>query len=197
MKDENPTTAEFLEMYKVSLFEPFSDFLMGSEQEKSFQISLLDVVRFAGHACPSMVGAFLISRAAIENLYPDTKVGVRGQIEIDISESATQGPIGPMANVFSYITGAWGETGFGGFQGGDYRRRNLLRFNSQNAKVGAFRFSRRDTGASVDVIYQSSIVKIDVDPAMPFQLQWRHKIKAILENSNHVIKVICATPNAE
>lgn len=190
MKYENPTTAEFLETFKISLFEPFSDFLMGTEREKNFQISLLDIVRFAGHACPSMVGAFLISRAAIENLYPDTKVGVRGEIEIDIPDSASQGATGPMSNVFSYITGAWADTGFGGFQGGDYVRRNLLRFNSPVSSSGAFRFTRRDTGASVDVIYQPRLIQVEVDPAIPFQLQWRHKIKAILENSEHAIKVI-------
>lgn len=190
MTYENVITAEFLETFKISVFEPFSDFLMGSEREKSFQISLLDIVRFAGHACPSMVGAFLISQAAIENLYPDTKVGIRGQIEIDIPGSATQGATGPMANVFSYITGAWADSGFGGFQGGDYKRRNLLRFDSAVSPSGAFRFTRRDTGASVDVIYQSRSIQIEVDPAMPFQLQWRHKIKAILENSDQVIKVI-------
>lgn len=188
--DENAITAEYLETFRISLFEPFSDFLMGSEREKKFQISLLDVVRFAGHACPSMTGAFLISRAAIENLYPDTKVGIRGQIEIDIPDSATYGATGPIANVFSYITGAWAESGFGGLQGGTYARRNLLRFNSPKVPGGVFRFTRSDNGTTVDIIYQPSLVQIDVDPAMPFQLQWRHKIKAILECPERAIQVI-------
>lgn len=189
MTNENIVTAEFLETFNVSLFEPFSDFLMGAEREKNFKISLLDVVRFAGHACPSMVGAFLLSRAAIENLYPETNVGIRGQIEIDLPASPTDGATGPMANVFGYITGAWGESGFGGFQGGAYTRRNLLRFNSPYVQKGTFRFTRRDTGAMVDIVYNPSMVRIDVDPEMPFQLQWRYKIKAILENPTQAIEV--------
>lgn len=190
MIPKNVISAEYLETFTISVFDPFSDFLMGSEREKNFKISLLDVVRFAGHACPSMVGAFLISRSAIENLYPETKVGIRGQIEVDIPDSATNGATGPMANVFGYVTGAWGETGFGGFQGGAHIRRDLLRFNSKNTSPDVFRFTRKDTGAVVDVTYQPKQVKVDIDPALPFQLQWRHRIKAILENSNLAIEVV-------
>lgn len=185
----NALTSDFLDTFKINIYEPFSDFLMGSKNENNFQLSFLDVVKFAGHACPSMTGAFLITRAAIDQLYPDTKVGVRGQIEIDIPESPTSGPIGPMANVFSFITGAWGETGFGGFQNGDFNRRNLLHFNSKKIPIGTFRFTRVDTGKIVDITYQSSNVPIEINPEMPFQLQWRVKIRSILENPNLAIHV--------
>jgi hypothetical protein len=190
MSYQNEISAEYLETFKLSLFEPFSDYLMGSAGETSFQLSLLDIVRFAGHACPSVTGAFLISRSAIENLYPDTLVGIRGQIQIDIPDSATKGATGPMANVFGYITGAWAQTGFGGFQGGAFSRRDLLCFDSKKVQPGTFRFTRKDNGAFVDIVYQPEMVKIDIDPAMPFQLQWRHKIKAILENPNLAIKIL-------
>lgn len=190
----NALSADYLDSFKISLHEPFSDFLMGSHDEKNFQVSLLDVVRFAGHACPSMTGAFLITKAAIEHLYPDTKVGIRGHIEIDIPDSPTNGAIGPMANVFSFITGAWGETGFGGFQGGTFTRRNLLRFHSRNAQMGSFRFTRTDTGNAVDITYQPSMVPADIDLSMPFQLQWRTKIKAILENPGLAIHVVPTAP---
>lgn len=190
MKSETIMTAEFLETFTVSISDPLSVFLLGTEKENKFTLSLLDVVRFAGHACTAMIGAFLITRAAIENLYPDTKTCIRGDVEIDIPDGATDGSTGPMANVLSYITGAWSDTGFGGFKGGDHVRRNLLRFNSKNTQSGAFRFTRKDTGASVDIIYQPQLVKLDLDPTMPFPLQLRHKVKAVLENPEAVIKVI-------
>ena len=184
---DNPLDANFLDSYQVSVYEPFSDFLMGSIPEKKFNISLLDVVRFAGHACPSMTGAFLIAEAAIANLYPETLVGVRGQIEIDIAEAPNYGAIGPMSNVFGFITGAWGETGFGGFQNGSYSRRNLIHFNSKRTQINKFCFSRIDTKDSVFISYNPSLIELELDPQMPFQLQWRHKIKAILKNPKKVI----------
>lgn len=189
MSYKNEISAEFLETFKISLFDPFSDFLMGSDGEKNFQLSLLDVVRFSGHACPSITGAFLITRAAIEKLYPDTLVGVRGEIEIDIPDSATNGATGPIANAFGYITGAWSNTGFGGFQGGAYGRRDLLHFDSKKIPSGTFRFTRKDTGAFVDIVYKPSMIKIDTDPSKPFQLQWREKIKAILDNPELVLEI--------
>lgn len=190
MTYQNALTAEYLDSFKIQLHEPFSDFLMGSQDEKNFSVSLLDVVRFAGHACPSMTGAFLMSRAALSHLYPDNEVAVRGHIEVDIPDSPTSGAIGPIANVFSFITGAWAETGFGGLQGGLFARRDLLRFNSTKVLRGSFRFTRTDNGKSVVVTYQPGMVPVDIDPNMPFQLQWRTRIRAILENPEIAVSVI-------
>ena len=62
------SSAEF-EKFIITIHEPFAEFLMADQDEHEFKISLLDVVRFAGHACPAMVGAFLISQKAIKELY--------------------------------------------------------------------------------------------------------------------------------
>lgn len=179
--------------HKISVFEPFSDFLLGEKEEKSFQISLLDVVRLAGHACPSMVGAFLITKKAIETLYPDTGVCIRGQIKISIPALATQGATGPMSNVFGYITGAWGETGFGGFSDGSFTRRNLIQFGSSEVPKGHYRFTRTDNGDSVDISYDPSKVDVVLNPHSPFQIQWRERIKAILARPEQVISTHALT----
>lgn len=192
MTYENALNAEYLATFKINLHEPFSDFLMGSPDEKNFSLSLLDVVRFAGHACPSMTGAFLMTRAALLHLYPNNEVAVRGHIEIDIPDSPMNGAIGPIANVFSFITGAWAETGFGGLQGGLFARRNLLRFNSSKVFKGSFLFTRTDNGKSVVVTYQPGMVPVDIDPNMPFQLQWRTRIRAILERPDLAVSVVAA-----
>ncbi|MCM2282397.1 MAG: hypothetical protein NDI61_11195 [Bdellovibrionaceae bacterium] len=173
--------ANDLAKHSILIYEPFSDFLRGDEAEKRFAITLLDVVRFAGHACPSMIGAFLMAQEAVQKLFPENGVCVRGDLAVDISSSATSGPTGPIANVFSYITGAWTDTGFGGLRG-HFARRGLLRFQSEDAPPGGYRFTRLSTGKSLDVSYDPSQVDVALDPSLPFQTQWRAKITAILDN---------------
>lgn len=175
--------------YVISIYEPFSDFLLGEQPEKEFKLSLLDTVRFAGHACPSMVGAFLISQKAIEELFPETNVCVRGQLRIDIPRQANEGPTGPTANVFGFITGAWAETGFGGLQGRHFVRRNLLRFGVEDVPLGSFRFTRIDNGASVLITIDSSKLDFESDASWSFQQQWRVRIQAMLEQKDAILMV--------
>jgi hypothetical protein len=172
---------------KISVYEPFSDFLLGTEEEKRFDLTLLDIVRFAGHACPSMVGAFLISQRVIKELFPDG-VCVRGEIEIDIPSAVTQGATGPISNVFGFIFGAWGETGFGGLKN-QFVRRGLMRYSVPDVPAGAFRFRNVKTGACMDVFYNPNLAPLDSQDQEPFQLQWRRKIKSILEHQDAVLKI--------
>ncbi len=188
MKELPILNSEILKQHRIKIFEPFSAFLQGDEEEYNFEISLLDVVRFAGHACPSMIGAFLMAKAAVEALYPDDKTCRRGDLEIDIPYGPTDGATGPMANVFSFITGAWGETGFGGLQG-QFARRNLIRFNSSNVPERGYRFTRISTHQSVDVLYEPNQADVRVNPSLPFQTQWRYKISAILDNAEKCVQV--------
>src|SRR5690606_13421646 len=100
-------SSQELKQHKIKIHEPFSEFLQGTEEESHFEISLLDLVRFAGHACPSMIGAFLMAKQAIEQLYPDTLTCIRGDLRVDLPTASTYGATGPIANAFSFITGAW------------------------------------------------------------------------------------------
>ena len=179
-------SADDMKQFTIPVFDPFSDFLLGSAEEKSYEVSLLDVVRFAGHACPSMVGAFLMTRRAIQELYPESGICIRGEIEIDMPGAPTQGANGPIANVFGFITGAWSETGFGGLQG-KFKRRGLLRFNSAAVTDGGVRFSRPALGLSVVLHFDPSRITISEDPSLPFQRKWREKIKTILANPDKVV----------
>ena len=178
----DPLTPEFLNSFSIQIFEPFSDFLQGSEAEKNFSISLLDVVRFSGHACLAVTGAFLVARAAIKSLFPETGICIRGNVQIDLAGLATSGATGPVANVFGFITGAWAQSGFGGLQG-RFARRDLLRFGSANAPTRGYRFTRLDTGQSIVVSYHPDRINMEVDPTWDFQTKWRHNVRSILENS--------------
>lgn len=180
------SSAEF-EKFIITIHEPFAEFLMADQDEHEFKISLLDVVRFAGHACPAMVGAFLISQKAIKELFPETSVCIRGQVAIEIPSSVTQGATGPISNVFSMIFGAWERSGFGGLQG-LFVRRGLLKYDAQGVAQGAFRFRNLKTGNTVDISYDPSKAQVPDDAAsLPFQKVWRHKITTILENPNDYI----------
>lgn len=185
----NPLTADDLNRYSIQVIEPFSEFLWGTEAEKSFSLSFLDVVRFAGHACFAITGAFLTVRAAVEALYPETKTCVRGQLRVALPGLPNEGASGPIGNVFGFVTGAWAETGFGGLRG-EFSRRNLLSYGVRDVPAGAVRFTRTDTGRAVDVFYQPRQAKVELDPGWEFQLQWRHNVKAILDQSDQVIRVI-------
>lgn len=180
----------FFASQTLKVHEPFAEFLGGNSEEVSFEISLLDVVRFSGHACPSMVGAFLISREAVQQLYPDTGVLVRGDVCVEVPGGQSDGATGPMANVFSFVFGAWEETGFGGLgPEGRFARRNLLRFASSQVPKGAFRFHRRSTGKCVDIYYQPSHIQPQSTQGQPFQVQWRERISRILKEPEKVLQV--------
>lgn len=186
MANSEMITGDELKSFTIQVYEPFSDFLLATEGEKNFKISLLDTVRFAGHACPSIVGAFLITQRAVSELWPDTKICVRGDLQVELPGAPTEGATGPIANVFGYITGAWGETGFPGLRG-QFARRDLIKFSAQNLPSKSYRFTKRSDGLSVVVHYDPHRIPIQLDPQEIFQQQWRRKITACLKNPELVI----------
>lgn len=188
MNEENLLSKNFSE-FKIKVNEPFAQYLMADKDEYEFSISLLDVVRFAGHACPSMIGAFLISQRAVKELFPESNTCVRGQVAIEIPSSADQGATGPISNVFSMIFGAWEKSGFGGLQG-NFVRRNLLKYDATGIPRGTFRFYNLQTGKHVDISYDPSGAEVSADPdKTPFQKIWRMKIETILKNPEKFVQL--------
>ena len=179
-----------IEDAKIKIYEPFAEFLGNSSELIHFEIGLTDVARLSGHLCPSVAGAFLLTRKAIQLLYPETQICVRGQIEVHLAGPPSQGALGPMANVISFITGAWTETGFGGLSGGRYTRRNLLHFSSQLCHHGEFIFIRTDNKNSIRLSYNPTPVLEELKSAnagMSFQDSWEANVRAVL-SSNAVIR---------
>lgn len=182
-----------LQQNTIQVREPFAQFLQATKTEFDFELSLLDVVRFAGHACPSMIGAFIISKKAAQELFTDHVV-VRGDVEISTAQSAGSGATGPMCNVLSMIFGAWEKSGFGGLSG-QFRRRDLLKFSDPQVPEGAFRFKNIQTNQQIDIFYSPAQGLKDIPAAtepveVPFPLDWRIKIKKILKNADRCLKVI-------
>jgi hypothetical protein len=150
-------------------------------------------VRLAGHSCPTVAGAYLMTMRALQALYPD-ELPVRGNLQVEHSGAKDQGTNGVIANVASFITGAADEGGFKGLNG-TYARNKRLSFNGRFD--GLLRFTRLDNNASVIVDYDPSSVTgspempplmqaifsdtADADQRQQFGKLWQARVLKILE----------------
>ncbi len=119
-----------------------------------------DVVRLAGHSCPTVAGAWLMARRGLAALYPDD-LPVRGELRVELRGPASAGTTGVVGSVLGLITGAAGEGGFKGL-GPRFGRRDLLIYGAE--LPSEVRFTRLDTGASAWVDYHPE--KVPPSPEM-------------------------------
>ncbi|WP_296754129.1 FmdE family protein [Thiobacillus sp.] len=138
---------------RITLYDPLAEFL-GTTDSGRIEYGYLDAVKLAGHSCPTVAGAYLMTRQALGRLYPDS-LPERGGIRVEFGAAQTDGVTGVIAAVAGLLTGAAGEGGFKGLAG-RFSRRNLLAFAAGNAAEA--RFSRLDTGARVAVAYHPEAV---------------------------------------
>lgn len=176
-----------LRKFEIDIYDPLGEFLKGDSGEFRFKLSLLDVARFSGHCCVAVTGAFFVAKAAISELFPDG-ICIRGDLEIDIPERTIPAAAGPVANVFSFITGAWGESGFRGLNG-KFCRQGLLRANSPRAESNSFMFTRKSTGKSVVVYFHPERIQAEIDPSWDFSNQIRAKVMAMLTNPSELVSI--------
>jgi hypothetical protein len=127
----------------VTLRDPLAAFL-GVSRSGAMTYSYADVVRLAGHSCPTVAGAYLLVRRGLAHLYGD-ELPERGGVAVYLRGGRDEGTTGVVAAVATLLTGAAPETGFGGI-GTDHRfaRRGLLQFDAPIDGLLALR--RRDTG---------------------------------------------------
>ena len=129
--------------------------LLGASDDGRIDYCYADAVRLAGHSCPTVAGAFLMARAALKTLYPDSPAE-RGQIEVRMPAPADHGTTGVVAQILTLLTGAAADNGFQGL-GGRYARNGLLTF-ADHLGPGGVVFRRRDTRAAVAVELDASPV---------------------------------------
>ncbi len=130
---------------KITLQDPLAEFL-GVFEEGIYEISYLDLVKAAGHSCPTLAGAYLMTRESLKVLYPDATPR-RGEITAAFAESCDSGVTGVIAHVVSNITGATSNWGFKGIAG-RFNRTGLMSFETP-LDGAPIRFGRRDTGHEV------------------------------------------------
>jgi hypothetical protein len=149
---------------RITVHDPLAEFL-GAADDGLIEYSYADVVKLAGHSCPTVASAFLMARAGLAALYPGT-LPERGGVRVDMPEPADEGVSGVIGSVIGMITGAAGAGGFHGI-GGRFDRRALLAFGL--SELAGPRMSRIDTGAAVSVFVRAE--RVPGDPRMRGLLQ--------------------------
>lgn len=145
----------FAKVPAITLRDPLAVFL-GASKTGMMSYSYADVVKLAGHSCPTVAGAYLMVRCGLRYLY-GSDLPERGGIEVYLRDGRDQGTTGVIAGVAMLITGAAPETGFGGIgAGGRFGRRDLLCFDAPIDGLMALR--RRDTGQGVTLDLDTSAV---------------------------------------
>ncbi len=183
--------AFFDKVEKIKLYDPLADFL-GAIENGEMQIEYIDAVKFAGHSCPTIAGAYLMTLLGLRELFANS-LPIRGEIEVFIKGEKKEGVNGVIGNTIAFICGVSDEAGFKGI-GGNFNRSNKLFFNSQIPKD--VRLKRADTKDYVDISYDSSIIppnpkmkelmqlimmkRADENIKKEFQKLWQERVKKIL-----------------
>lgn len=188
---------------RVTLRDPLAD-LLGAADKGLIDYGYVDAVKLAGHSCPTVAGAYLMTLKALARLYPDS-IPERGGIRVEFGAPPSEGVTGVIAAVTSLLTGAAGEGGFKGLAG-RFSRRDLLAFSTGNA--ADVRFTRLDTGAGVTVAYLPETVPAppELQALMPKMLSgsasdaeriefgrlWQMRVKRILiDHGDDPALVVC------
>lgn len=141
----------------IRMHDPLARFL-GASSGGLLEYRYEDAVRLAGHSCPTVACAFLMTRLALKQLYGDA-LPVRGDIRVEFADSQEAGVTGVIAATATLITGATADTGFKGLAG-QFNRTNKLFFN-RPLKNGIVRFTRLDTRDGIEVGMDLSTVPGD------------------------------------
>ncbi|RXJ90748.1 hypothetical protein CRV01_06255 [Arcobacter sp. CECT 8983] len=191
----------FDEVETINLQDDLSLFL-GSLEDGLVEFSYLDIVKTAGHSCPTVAGAYIMTLVALKELY-ENEIPKRGEIYVSFKEDSREGTTGVIANVITQITGATETFGFKGLNG-KFKRFGLMKFND-NITTSA-KFQRLDTNKTIEIIYNPNVIsfKSRVPVLMEkllkgiatnnekkeFGVLWQERVKNIFENIDKVIKII-------
>ena len=191
----------FNEVETIDMVDPLSN-VLGAFEGGELTFNYLDVVKSAGHSCPTVAGAYLMTLKALKALYP-TGLPVRGNIKVAFKEPMEEGVAGVIGNVIAHLTGATDKSGFKGLNG-KFARHSLMEFNA--GLHSSARFTRVDTGESVDVYYNPNVVPPlpDMQPLMQkvmggsaepedikaFGVFWQERVERILVNNSDNAEMI-------
>ncbi|MDP2193894.1 MAG: hypothetical protein Q8K36_05165 [Alphaproteobacteria bacterium] len=185
------TPSFFNDITPIIMRDPLAQ-VLGAAENGIIEYTYTDVVKLAGHACPTVAGAYLMVEKGLNALYGE-ETPLRGGIKVFIKGKLGEGVVGVISNVASMITGA---TAIGGFHGlaGHFDRRDLL-FFVPNMDVDLI-LERIDTGGRVELSYDPSFVttdermgellvriasgSADVEDRELFGSLWQDRVKRIL-----------------
>jgi len=191
----------FEEIETIKLQDDLANFL-GVFEQGIIEFSFLDIVKSAGHSCPTVLGAYLMAKEGLKELYKD-EIPKRGEIIVEFKENENEGVAGVISLVITQITGATVNLGFKGLAG-QFNRKNLMYFESKiNSSV---RFTRKDNNKSVEVTYDASSIAVDSrisllmqrciqnratkEETKEFGILWQNRVENISKNIDQVIRVL-------
>ncbi len=185
---------------QIKLKDPLAVVLGAMAEEAVFVFKYPDAVKLAGHSCPAVAGAYMITLKALKALYGN-EMPVRGEIKVAVMGGPLDMAYGPISQVISLITGAATITGFGGL-GGRFARRNKLVFDEEHGEFNAFIFQRTDNNKTVKVVYNPGVIQSDerMSDLMPLVVSgtaskeehkafidmWQGKVKKVLLEADKI-----------
>jgi hypothetical protein len=195
----------FDEAPRLTVYDPLSAFL-GATEDGLVEYTYLDAVKLAGHSCPTVAGAYLMTLRALRHLYQG-EIPIRGDIDVALGQEATDGVAGVIASVATLVTGAAGEGGFKGIAG-RFERRDRLAFGVGIG--GEIQFTRRDTGEGVVASLHAAAGPLHADArplfqrvlggeaspaeAQEFRRLWQERVKQLLIDHADDPEVVLLTP---
>jgi hypothetical protein len=169
-----------------------------------------EAVKVAGHSCGATTGAWTITRKALEVLYPDGEIPVRGQIVVEAPGAEDEWFVGVFGDIITFITGASPHTGFIGAEFGQtdnvfVRQNKMVYADEPTGQLPPMRewiFTRLDTGARVGVKFNLVVItplptparqamgaRLAIGEATPeeaadYQEYWNARAIYVLENAD-------------
>ncbi len=184
------------EVEKIEIVDELSD-MLGAFEDGVVEFSYVDVVKSAGHSCPTVAGAYLMLKEGLKRFDAPKRGEINAYLKDDISEGTT----GVVSNVIAQVIGSTSKSGFHGLAG-KYDRRGLMHFNADISSD--MRLVDRD-GKVVDIYYKPNMVAPDskMSPLMQktvsqsatkqekkeFAKLWQDRVKRILNTPKLVIEI--------
>jgi len=177
----------------LRLYDPLGEVLGAGDGVYTYRFD--DAVKLAGHACPTVAGAFLMATRAVALLYRG-ELPRRGDLRVTLHGQPDAGVNGPISQVLTLLTGAAPENGFHGL-GGQHVRKGLMAFAGDGAAFASgVTFERIATGERVTLRYDPSAIPpaatmgadlqavlsgaADDAVAQRFRDAWRGRVERIL-----------------
>ena len=85
------TPSFFDDVAPIEVTDPLAA-LLGAAEGGRIEYHYLDAVKLAGHSCPTVAGAWLMTRTALARLYPDGSPQ-RGGLRVELREAASRYPV--------------------------------------------------------------------------------------------------------
>jgi len=184
------------EIEKIKITDELSD-ILGAFENGFIEFSYLDIVKSAGHSCPTIAGAFLMLKEGLKRF----DLPKRGEINVYLKDQISEGTTGVVSNVIAQVTGATSKSGFHGLSG-KYDRRGLMHFNADISS--SMRLVDR-SGKIVDIDYDPNGLapspkmsplmqkvlsgKATIDEKIQFKELWQERVERILKFPELVITV--------